>query len=173
MEILIRIQSIPTFRQYLRFCRRGVSRRIWAIQPFAILSLIGFFLAPIIPSEEHTGALTQYKEWSGLLLLPVIVFVLLPLSTYFSAKKRWQTAAELREPRTFEFTDRGVSTKGLTFSGEIAWASIGRAETAGTLILLYTHQQTGFLIPRDAITPEQEASLRMLLRNKVANCQRL
>ena len=143
------------------------------IKAIAIVCLTGFLLAPALPFEGNPGVFSVYKSCVGVLFLLVLVFVLLPITTYFAARKRWRTAAEVREPRTFEFTDRGISIKGLTFSGEAAWTNIDRAETARALILIYTQQNLGYLIPRDAMTPEQEASLRALLRNKVANCKRL
>ncbi len=173
MDDPIRIQTTPTFGQYLQFCRLGIGRRTRMIKPFAILCLICFLLAPTLPSEGNPGALAQYKSSAMVLILPAFVFVLLPLVTYFAARQRWRTAAEAREPRSFEFNDWGISIKGLTFSAEAAWTNIPRAETAGPLILLYTRQELGYLIPRDAMTPEQEASLRVLLRNTVTNCKRL
>ncbi|MBP3958442.1 YcxB family protein [Gemmata sp. G18] len=106
------------------------------------------------------------------LLLAGAVFVYTPIATYFAARKRWETAEELREPRTYTFTDDGIEVVGKSFSGFMTWPIIIRAERAGGLVMLATRQQQFYLLPVKAFEqPETWARFTQLIEANVRDCR--
>ena len=167
----IRIATTPTFGAYLRFVMWAAFRQVRFLIPFAIFALICFLLAPVIPFEQQ-GTLARYRASLAVLILPGIVFVLLPLSSYFGARKRWQTAVELRAPRTYVFNDVGVDIAADSFNSQIAWKHVVTADKHRDQVLLGTAQRQFYLVPtQDFESQEQFGRFLELVKSKVPNCR--
>src|SRR5207302_160069 len=94
--------------------------------------------------------LAYYRNLINTLFPPVFVFAILPLILHFSIRHQWQHAAEVREPRTYEFTSTGITMRGSTFQGSNSWTNVAQARSTGPLIILSTPQKLAYLIPRDS-----------------------
>lgn len=174
MDSAICIQFTPTFLQYKQFVEYTAKRRTRWLRPFGVIALVCFLFVPLLPFEGNPTLLAKYTTCEGFLILPGVLFVFLPLSVYFSAKKRWNTAAELRALRNYEFSDAGLSVSGETFQGFTKWVNIVRAEASGQLIFLYTGQALAYLIPVDCFEDlEQVETFKTLVRKHVTDCTRL
>src|ERR1700677_541140 len=85
-----------TFADYLRFVGWSTFRRLFFLVVIAFFSL-GFFLAaPMLSQGDSVGE--KYLNSAPSLILPAIVFVLLPVIGYLGARKAWGSAEALREP---------------------------------------------------------------------------
>ena len=106
------------------------------------------------------------------LVLPGILFVLVPLSVYHGARKRWNSAPELRVPRTYYFSDTGISIAAETFKAEFAWTHIVAAFKSRDHVLLGTAQrQFHFVRTSDFESPEQFARFLELVKRNVPKCR--
>jgi hypothetical protein len=169
-QIKVSVQTTPTFPAYLRFI---LSTAFWQVRfliPFAILALLCFLLAPIIPFEEAAGAMAHYRDAIELLILPAIIFLLIPISNALAARKRWRTATELSVPRTYIFSDSGIEVIAETFRSTVAWSHIVSARRSRTHILLGTAQKLYYLIPVvDFGSAESYAQFKYLVNERVRN----
>jgi len=167
----IKLSTTPTFGAYLRFVMWAAFRQVRWLIPFAVLALVCFLLAPVIPFERQ-GPLARYRASLAVLILPGIVFALLPLSSYLGARKRWRAAVELRAPRTYVFNDSGVDIAAGSFNSEVAWNHVVTADRHRDQILLGTAQKQYYLVPvHDFESREQFGRFLELVRCKVPNCR--
>jgi hypothetical protein len=167
----IRVSTTPNFADFLRFVRWVAFRQVRVLIPFAIFALICFLLAPIIPLEQR-GALARYQALSPALFFPAIVFVLLPLFSYYGACKRWRNAPELQVVRTYIFNDEGVAILAESFNSHVAWKYVVTADKHRGLVFLGTAQRQFYLVPvHDFESPEQFNRFLELVRSKVAKCR--
>ena len=175
MNVICQVEVKPIFADYLRLNLHVIFRRLRVVAGLAVFSLLGFLLGlPWMPFEGNPDLLTRYRGGLPLLILPGIVFILLPLSVYWDARRRWKSADELREVRRYQFTESDIEVLGTTFSGRTDWKNIIRAERAGPLILLVTSQQAFYIIPIRAFPNTSEAEkFRRWLKEKIPNCTRL
>jgi hypothetical protein len=101
------------------------------------------------------------------LVLPGIVCFLF-LALYFSVRQRWQVAGEIREPRRYLFSEKGIEAVGETFHGSFAWSHIVGIERTRSVIGLGTAQKQYSLIPTNSFTAPQElAQFETLLQDQV------
>ena len=165
----IRISTTPTFGAYLRFVVWAALRPVRFLVPFAIIALVCFLLAPVIPLEQQ-GAVARYRASLAWLILPGIVFVLLPLSSYFGARRRWQSAAELRAPRGYVFSDEGVDVTADSFNSHVAWKHVVTADKQRDQVLLGTAQNQFYLVPLDDFESKEQLDRFLgLVKSKVAS----
>lgn len=150
----ISVSLTPTFPEYLRINWWVTWRRFRLLVPFAVLMLIGFAFIPMLVGGPETPA-DQYVRLAPALILPAIVFLLLPITIYLSVRRRWKTAPELREPRTYTINNDGLRVVGVSFEGFTAWSNIVSAERVGSQILLGNRQQQFFLIPDRAMESDE------------------
>ena len=138
---------------------------------FAVFAVIMYLVGPLLPQESDSGA-TMYLYGLPVLILPAIVFVLMPVNVYYAARQRWQAAGALSEPRSYTFSDAGVQVAAETFEGFVAWSHIIAAERVGGLILLSTAQQQFYLIPvRSFDSDEAVVRFSRLVAAKVRKCR--
>ncbi len=174
MDSITRVEYTPNFGDYLRFQKTFRRRSFRVARAIAILFTICFLLAPWIPSEGNPSLLMGYRDYLFALIVPGMVFVIVPLCVYIGTRRQWKRAAELHEPRIYEFSDAGLSTTGRSFSGSTQWANLRRAETNGPVVVLFTRQRAGYFIPLSAIGDAQQVeALKSLLRRNVPDCKRL
>src|SRR5215831_14495450 len=89
-----------TFGEYLYFSLRILARQARFVILIAAALIVVYLVSPwtgLAAEEEGIGE--TYGHNLGALLLPGVIFILLPVSTYFNARKRWNSASELREPK--------------------------------------------------------------------------
>lgn len=168
--MVIDVAYEPTFRDFLAMNRWTVRRR-WRVLRCLSAVMIALFLAsPFLfhdPAAE--GLLLSYARSSGVLFLPAVFLVILPANLYLAAKKRWNDAPEIREPRRLAFSEDGIAVAGSTFSGRVAWSHITGAETHRGLVILKTNQNMYYLFSEKGFPDDarREAFLS-LVRMKVS-----
>ncbi len=160
----------PTFRDFLSLNRWIVRRRWRAVRLLAIV-MLAFFAAstPLFHDLEAEGYFLPYAQSLAILALPALALVGLPLTLYFAARKRWNTAPEIREPRRFTFSEEGIAVEGQTFSGRVAWTHITGAESHRGLIILKTNQNMYYLFSERGFPDEADHdAFASLVRKKVS-----
>ncbi len=160
----------PTFRDFLTL-NRWIVRRGWRVLRYLSAAMLALFLASpfLFHDLAAEGVLLPYAQSLAVLVLPAVVFVLLPVNLYLASKKRWNAAPEIREPRRFGFSEDGITVEGGTFSGRVSWSHVTGAETHRGLVILKTNQNTYYLFSEKGFPDEtrQEAFL-FLVRKKVS-----
>ncbi len=166
----ISIAYEPTFRDFLSLNRWNIRRRWRILRYLSLLPLALFLASPFLLHDLGTeGFLVSYARSLVVLLLPAVAFVVVPLNLYFAAKKRWNAAPEIREPRRFTFSDDGIVVEGRTFSGRVAWSHITGAGSHRGLVILKTNQGLFYLLSERAFPNEDELeSFLSLVRKKVS-----
>ncbi len=174
MDSHICIEFTPTFHQYFNFCRSIQPRILRVLRASAYIGLLGFVLAPFLPSDENLTTLEKYGASIRLLILPALMLISFPLTMYFAVKKRWNVADELRERKVYEFSDAGISVKAGSFESSSSWSNFIKAETVGPTISIFNAQFMAHLIPVSAFSNSEDvAAFKYLLRSKIQNCKRL
>ena len=171
----VEFEVTPRFADYLRLQYHGIYRQQRWIVWIAAALVVLFLVAPFAMAWEGNPTLVE-RFWSMrmVLILPVLVFVLMPSLIYFEARRRWARAAELREKRTYLFSDTGMTMKGATFSAAFDWSHIRRAETVRDLLLLWTGQPIAHLLPMRELRERGVVDdLVALLRRHIADCRGL
>jgi hypothetical protein len=167
----ISVSVTPTFGDYLRFNWWAIFRRIWFLIPFAVLSLVVFLASPLLPLPGET-ALAKYQGAIMGLFLPVMVFLFLPATIYLGARQRWQQAPDLRESRTYSFSDSGIQVKSGGGEGFTTWQYITSADRVGGQFILGSTQPIFYLIPLRAFAAAEEVErFTRLLRAKISGCR--
>jgi len=170
MQQEIRVEVLPTFADFLRLNYWVMARRLWLMWVIMIPTLLLFLATPILPIGGNL--LEKYLKTLPAGVMSVIAFGVVPASIYFAARKRWQIVAELREPRTYTFTDAGMQVKANSSEGFTTWQNIASAHRMGDTAVLATVQQQFHLIPLQAFeSPEQFAQFRRLLASKIPSCR--
>ncbi len=160
----------PTFRDFLSL-NRWIVRRRWRAVRLLAIALLALFLAstPLFHDLEAEGFLLPYAQSLGVLALPALVLVVLPVTLYLAARKRWNAAPEIRELRRFTFSEDGIAVEGQTFSGRVAWSHITGAESHRGLIILRTNQNMYYLFSEGGFPDDAcREAFASLVRKKVS-----
>jgi hypothetical protein len=138
------------------------------------LVAVGWVLLPLLqqtpllkppPGEPLPEVGRRYL--TGLVFL-ALIFIFLPLSMWWSVRKRWQSIAELRVPRTYRVTEAGVEVTSETFSSSFSWDLIASGSRVGDQLALATRQNVFHLIPLADVGPiEQQEAFVDLIKRKV------
>ncbi len=166
----ISIAYEPTFRDFLSLNRWTIRRR-WRILRCLSAFLLAVFLASpfLFHDLGAEGVLPSYARSLLVLMLPAVAFVVVPMNLYFAAKKRWNAAPEIREPRRFTFSEDGIAVDGRSFSGRVAWSHIVGAGSYRGLVILKTNQGLYYLFPERAFPNDDErGAFLSLVRKKVS-----
>jgi hypothetical protein len=171
MEPIVRVWAQPTYQEFLQTIRHAFAR-----QTRGLRLLAGFNLAMILAAfcmEEVRQEIVHNPFGLAMgVFLPAMAFVVFPILARLAARKRWESAPEVSEPREYRFWDWGFDVEGETSSGSISWRLIVRAETTGSLILLVTAQNVFYILPLKDFSGTGEVNkLLELLEAKVPDCQ--
>jgi hypothetical protein len=140
----ISVTVTPAFADYLRLNLRFVFRSP-LILIAGLLPLFAVLFQLLMPGIQL--GLNDVVRLLPVLIFPTLFFVVIPLSIYRAAKRRWRDSSELREERTYTFTEAGIQVTGATFAAFVAWSHIVAARRTGDLVTLRTGQQLFYLIP--------------------------
>ncbi len=160
----------PTFRDFFAL-NRWIVRRPWRLLRSLSLVLVALYFASpwLFHDTEAEGILRPYAQSLAVLAVPAFFLAGLPLILYTSARKRWNAAPDIREPRRFTFSEDGIVVEGTTFSGRVAWSHIRGAESHRGLIILKTHQNLYYLFTERAFPDEDRLEeFASLVRKKVS-----
>jgi len=160
----------PTFRDFLAMNRWITRRRRRMVRYLSAVTLALYLSSPFLFHDiAAEGVLLSYAQSLAVLVLPAAVLIILPVSLYLAAKKRWNAAPEIREPRRFTFSEDGVAVEGSTFSGRVAWSHVTGAESHCGLVILKTNRNMYYLLSEKGFPDEtrREAFL-FLVRKKVS-----
>ena len=174
MDARFRVEFTPAIEQYRSFFSYSVMRRIRWLIVFVIIELIWFCLFLLFPEPRTMPWVDRLKEGWSLLVLPLIWFLARPIYFLSTTRKRWNNSLELREARIIEFSDGGITETAQNCHISMTWQCWVRAVTTGNLIIVYTGQAFGLIIPCSAIGDANAIeSFKTFLKTKVADCSRL
>ncbi len=160
----------PTFRDFLAL-NRWIVRRKWRVIRYLSALMLAIFLASpfLFHDLAEEGILLPYAQSLAVLVLPAVVLIILPVNLYFAAKKRWNAAPEIREPRRYAFSEEGIAVEAGSFSGRAAWSHVTSAETHRGLVILKTNQNAYYLFSENGIPDDlQRDAFLSLVRRKVS-----
>jgi hypothetical protein len=148
----ISVTVAPAFADYLRFNLRFIFRSP-VILFFGLFPLVLGLCYPLMPGIQVR--LDNVAYLLPMLITPTLFFVIIPLSVYRAAKRRWRDSLELREDRTYSFTEAGIQVTGTTFAAFVAWSHIVAARRSTDQVVLSTGQQLFYLIPVRAFESDE------------------
>src|SRR5262249_18541683 len=144
-----------TFHEYLWFNLHFLIRRYRWIVYFSLISLVAFLASPAFRNDGDKDILSAYVSGSALLILPAIAFFFF-LMVCHAIRRRWQVSSEVREPKKFLFSEKGVEVVGGTNQGTYSWSNIASIIRTRSLVCLGTAEQQYFLIPTNRFTSPNE-----------------
>jgi len=153
-----------TFADYWMLNRRHLLRLkgIRVILSFSGCLFLVFLLSPFaLPQPEGKSMGEIYLSSVAGLILPLIM-ALMFISTYFAARKRWNSAADLRCEKTYEFSETGIQIAATEMDGNIGWRYIAEAELWRGWIFIKTHQNIYYYFPLSAV-PDPDALISLLI----------
>ena len=132
---------------------------------FSVLGLLAFAFILFVPLGGTSDIESRLVLGIGTLFLPFLVLVFVPLLTTFAGRRRWNTAAELREPRNYDFTESRITVTASSSSGSTSWSTIAKAEEVGDRFLLATFQRLFYVIPLRSFAKDSDiTAFRELVR---------
>ncbi|QEC54927.1 YcxB family protein [Flavisolibacter ginsenosidimutans] len=127
----------------------------------AVLLLIYSAIAQFIDIGEVTLAT---------ILAPTVVLFVIPLITYFAAKRNYRTAARMNEVIEYNFTRDFLDVKGESFSSQLGWNKFYKITKTKNWLLVWQNNRSANIIPmRDVWESQLEELKEILQKNKVKN----
>lgn len=131
------------------------------VPPVAILALFILVFGEFSPAAALTGG--------ALVLLAVAAGVLARTLHRRAARDSLRPADALLTPRTWVLTDETLVSFTDQSSAEFPWSSFTALSTMDDTYLLWNTSGKTIDIPREPLTPEQDAELAALLRDRVGD----
>ena len=160
---MIRFQYTPSYKDWFAFNRIVLLRQfrfliviagcllgIYLVYPFTLNAL----------GHDEGTVFEVYTKNAGVLIMPGIVCFLL-VAIYLGVRKRWRSAAELREVREYQIDEEGVRVTATSLAGFLAWRHITKVERRKGFFLLKTAQNQYYYFP-ESVVPDPEALHRLL-----------
>lgn len=94
-----------------------------------------------------------------------VVIILLPVLTYFSAKKNYSNNLRIQEKICYDFTEDKIIIQGESFYSEMDWNKIYKVVELKNWILLYQSGQSANLILKSSFGNDLEA-FKALVKSK-------
>ena len=127
-----------------------------------ILAVIGcFILASALISFFANPQLTNLSSF----IVPVCYVSVLPIYTYFSSKKLYNSNNRISERITYTINPDNYLMKGESFSAELSWSKIYKVTKTKDWILIWQNKQTANVIPLKNITGSQIQEFKTVLHN--------
>lgn len=152
----IEISYEPEFRDYFRVVKRAAMKRFrsFVVMLIAVpLALVVFTVTepqrPDRPQSQASGA------WTAL-LIPAGFAAFFYGSLYYSARKQWGRASDLREPRRIVVSESGFDVKGKTFSGQTEWINIAAGEKVGNIYVLRSRGGAYYCFPKKSFSSDSQ-----------------
>lgn len=104
------------------------------------------------------------------LIGPACILLILPLITYFSAKKNYSSNLRMTETIEYQFNEDNLVVKGESFNSQLSWDKIYKVTQTRNWILIWQNRQIANPIPKRDIWEGQNEELKIILdRNKIRN----
>jgi hypothetical protein len=148
------------FRDYLWVNFWFFFRKLKFLLALLAVATIYIFLSAVVLLEGDEKG----NNWG--LLFPLGLFGLLFGSSYYGARRYWNSNAAIRETKHYTFTKRGIDTAGRTAGGYIGWENVREAVENRNSFILFISTQEMFIIPKRFFTSESQVEVfRTLLRH--------
>jgi len=103
-------------------------------------------------------------------LTPVLMMAALPLMTYFTAKRNFNTNLRNGEAIEYHFDPDNLSMKGESFNSQLTWGKIYKVTHTKNWLLIWQSRQMANPIPKRDIAEGQIGDLKQILdHHKVKN----
>lgn len=157
----VTIATKLTFKRYYNINLYMLLRRklVWIMLLLVIATVL---LAIVTNDNKYT--------FSYLAIFYFVFTLLLPVFVYFSAKKHYKKIPQMREPKTYEFTEEGIKLTGETVKLEMAWTNIDKAiKRKNDFIVFSSNSRNFFCLPKTDFADEYNITLfESLVKSKVA-----
>lgn len=163
---MIRFHYEPTFKEFWALNRYVLFRGYRALLiPFGIILLVVFITSPFVHQPNETKETMEiYRSNLPMLILPGLL-VFLTVVQYWSARKRWNGAKQVRAARDYVIDDNGIHVSGDGFAGNMEWAYLKSADFKAGLLFLKSDPNLFYYFP-PSIVPNKK-TLIDLVSNKV------
>lgn len=91
--------------------------------------------------------------------------VLIPLFTYWNAKRNYQINSRAIERMQYEIDEEWISIKGDTFDSRMTWDKMHKVIETKSWFLIYQNKVAANIIVKKDLTTEQLATFRAIVRN--------
>jgi YcxB-like protein len=133
----------------------------WTMKLILVIGVI-FFLFGIL--LLLTGQRAPNVVLYPLLLGAFWTWIGLGKTYQLAAKKQFTKNPVLREPRSIELNDEGVTTDAGIASSQVSWKAYLRYVESKDTFLLYTNPACFIIVPKRVLQPEQVNELRQLFQ---------
>lgn len=102
--------------------------------------------------------------------ISLFFLVLLPLTTYISAKRNFTASKRISEPIEYFFDKDDFSVTGESFNSRVTWDKVYKVTETKNWILIWQNRQVATPAPKWGIVEGQVSDLKQILDNhKVKN----
>ena len=164
----IQVRFSPTRNQFIHLVVTLTLKKVWWVPLLiGVMPWLAFgFLAVYFSTEQVKGSIPPNAWWSAG-VGSFVAFVLLPLSTRWTASRQWQTNPAVREAREYEFSDNGIRYSSESSRSEFSWNLIQKANLSRGMVVLWMGSNQIHYIPLHVLGPEQRRGLAQLFKEKL------
>ncbi len=103
-------------------------------------------------------------------IIPFVMLLIIPLMTYFTAKKNYSSNQRINETIEYQFEKDDLLMKGESFNSKLSWGKVYKVSQTKNWILIWQNGQIANPIPKRDIEDGQIKSLKIILtEHKVKN----
>jgi hypothetical protein len=171
---VIRVQVQPSVNNLLVLSRHLIGKQLFYrfLWWLSVLMVLCALWVPFTTLEGDPSIGARFLIGLGVLVIPLLVFIGLPLTISYSVRRHYQAAPELREPITYVFSHSDIQAVGNTFSATTAWSNFVSAERAGSFYFLGTAQRLFYIVPFEAFQSEEDRkAFCKLVATNVPKCK--
>lgn len=88
----------------------------------------------------------------------------LPIITYISAKRNFESNQRMTEPISYEFDATNIHIKGESFNSTLTWAKIHKVTETKDFVLIWQNKIVANAIPKRDFTDENLQAFKQLVR---------
>ena len=124
-----------------------------------IFLIVSLLTAVLIPKVSFSQIIT-----------PLIILTVMPLFTYFTAKKNYAANQRISETIEYQFDKDNLLMKGESFNSQLTWDKVYKVTQTKNWILIWQNRQIANPIPKRDVWEEQIENLKKVLQeHKVKN----
>jgi len=161
MEPLI-IKSQLSIDEYYKLNLRVLWKKFRIILGIAIAIMVIFYCTDYLHTKEGDTTLM----WLGLYFL--FLFILFPIVTVIKARRQFIKIKAMSEPKTYQFTGKGMHIEGITTTVSLDWSNVNRTNERKNYLEIGMYNSKSFVILKrtDFAGDDELNTLKDLIKSK-------
>jgi YcxB-like protein len=167
----ITITFMLTEKDLIRLTWTALLRKKSIVVPAILLGIMFLVIIPCFGlSTLMSGDPSQLALLPGLLFVPFLIFVVVPLTINWGARKTFRNTPAARQETTYVISEEGIHSRNDLVRSEVKWGSVIEVLETKRDFLLFISNQAAFMLPKDALpTPEERRRLRRLIKDNACD----